>query len=146
MQRVRTVAPAGKRQPAHLYRDDVGLGEWLIRNQILPVARLDVETVDRISRIDVTRSFDGDEMGMRGKDFEGERIVVVAFCILGESEPNEVARRQLLARHRVRAVLAKVRNDLRDVVHHYYPGNSWDAHSSNRKRCHRSSPLAARKV
>lgn len=45
-----------------LQSDDILASEWLVRHQIEPVPRFDVESVDRFPSENVARGLDGDDV------------------------------------------------------------------------------------
>lgn len=59
-----------------LQGDDILASEGLVRHEVEPMRRLDVESVDRFASKDVARGLDGDDVRMLVEELEGDGVVI----------------------------------------------------------------------
>lgn len=98
-----------------LESDHVRSLELSIADQIPPILRLDVESLDRVVGEDVAGVLQSNDMRVVCEDLERDRIDILALLVLGEVELGQLAAFQRRTGDWVRAMLLQPRQDVGQV-------------------------------
>lgn len=66
--------------------DDVFARKLIVADQVAPVLRLDIETLDGVPCEDIPRCPQRDNVGVIREDLEGDRVAILAVVILVDVE------------------------------------------------------------
>lgn len=88
-----------------LQGDDVFAAKLLIRHQVPPHPRLDVQFLDSIPRKNISRVTQGHNMRVVREDFEGHRVDIFVRVVLCEIKLDEIRALKWGAINRIRAML-----------------------------------------
>lgn len=95
--------------------DDVCSTELLFADEVTPVLRLDVETLDGVVGEDVAGVHEGDNMGVVGEDLKGDWIHHIPVIVLREMELDEIDLFEWNTRYGVCAMLFQPWQDVDEV-------------------------------